>query len=370
MLAVDSAVHQFLEVFHRAASSAHPPNLGYKEPATESLPKPVPETYLGGRPSRYQFHASAAEWLNHGLAPPPPKIPAECGQPQALGRFAPQPKPLQSNPQRPPVSYGPIPPPGPPPKRLTTAEAREDAARKHADTTKQEASNTQPGRSAQSPYTPYFLEEEVDFDDDRTEEERAEDEKVLEETRKNMQVFLEAPEDVKRQMRTAAWKKCCARLEALRLNLLPAKPKVHKGKFEADLAAGFSHREAAKMQKGRVRAARHEAFLASEPRTTFEDLPRSWTNPKARTLQPGWLERKEAERREKRGRSQPAGKTGRAAPALRREAEDDNCWGTWKPGGQERQEEGWWENWNKTNEWRGWDGRWQRWDDRSWNAGR
>ena len=124
------------------------------------------------------------------------------------------------------------------------------------------------------------------------------------------------------------------------------------------------------MQKGRVRAARHEAFLASEPRTTFEDLPRSWTNPKARTLQPGWLERKEAERREKRGRSQPAGKTGRAAPALRREAEDDDCWGTWKPGGQERQEEGWWENWNKTNEWRGWDGRWQRWDDRSWNAGR
>ena len=45
--AVDSAVHQFLEVFHRAASSAHPPNLGYKEPATEILPKPLPETYLG-----------------------------------------------------------------------------------------------------------------------------------------------------------------------------------------------------------------------------------------------------------------------------------------------------------------------------------
>ena len=157
-----------------------------------------------------------------------------------IGCFAPQPKP---------VSHGPIPPPGPPPKRLTTAEAREDAARKHADVTKQEASNTQPVRSAQSPYTPYFLEEEVGFGDDRAEEERAEDEKVLEETRKNMQAFLEAPEDVKRQMRTAAWKKCCARLEALRLNLLPAKPKVHKGKFEADLAAGFSRREAARCKR-------------------------------------------------------------------------------------------------------------------------
>ena len=108
------------------------------------------------------------------------------------------------------------------------------------------------------------------------------------------------------------------------------------GRFGCWLFTPWSCKDA----KGKGASRRHEAFLASEPRTTFEDLPRSWTNPKARTLQPGWLERKEAKRREKRGRSQPAGKTGRAAPALRRKAEDDDCWGTWKPGGQERQEEG------------------------------
>lgn len=60
------------------------------------------------------------------------------------------------------------------------------------------------------------------------------------------------------------------------------------------------------MMKARRRAARHERMLMEKTDLKWEDLPKNWTQPKERTLRPGWLEEKEAARlSRKRAGSQP-----------------------------------------------------------------
>ena len=53
-------------------------------------------------------------------------------------------------------------------------------------------------------YTPSFTEAEVDWgsDDDRTAEEKAEDEALLEATKQRMQAFLQAPPELRKALRT------------------------------------------------------------------------------------------------------------------------------------------------------------------------
>ena len=113
---------------------------------------------------------------------------------------------------------------------------------------------------------------------------------------------MKAPPDLRRALRTQAWKNCCSKLAALRCDFdTPPEPETHAGKFEADLQAGFSYAEAKLLQKARVRAARHHQALARMKDSTLEDMPKSWMSAEGATevLTPGFLERKREERNKK-----------------------------------------------------------------------
>lgn len=149
-----------------------------------------------------------------------------------------------------------------------------------------------PTSTATATQTTSVKEEEADYsdgggddpdEDDRTPEEKAEDDQLLEDTKKHLEVFLNAPPEVRKQLRTKAWRKCVASLEAVRLILDRPLPSVDEKRFKEDLDAGFSWLEACKMRKGRRRAALHQRRLAETQNLRFEDLPRSWFEPKARS---------------------------------------------------------------------------------------
>ena len=113
---------------------------------------------------------------------------------------------------------------------------------------------------------------------------------------------MKAPPDLRRALRTQAWKNCCSKLAALRCDFdTPPEPETHAGKFEADLQAGFSYAEAKLLQKARVRAARHHQALARMKGASIEDMPKSWMSAEGATevLTPGFLERKREERNKK-----------------------------------------------------------------------
>lgn len=94
-----------------------------------------------------------------------------------------------------------------------------------------------------------------------------------------MAMFMNAPEDIKRQLRAKAWKKCCEQLGALRsmLDRPPAEARVNK--YVVNLAEGYTREEARRMQKARKRAANHQRSLAENPNLKFEDLPKSLFKP-------------------------------------------------------------------------------------------
>lgn len=62
--------------------------------------------------------------------------------------------------------------------------------------------------------TPVFDPDQVDYGDeadDRTAEEKQADEDLLQRTQQKMQAFLQAPPEVKAQLRTSSWKRCYQR---------------------------------------------------------------------------------------------------------------------------------------------------------------
>ena len=211
-------------------------------------------------------------------------------------------------------------------------------------------------------HTSYFNESEVDWDgtdeeggDDRTEEEKKDDEVLLQETQNNVEAFLNAPPEQRKQLRSAAWKRCCEKLQSLRVDLdTKPVPQTHPGKFKQDLAEGFSYKEARLMQKGRERAARHQRSLATMEGVTFEDFPKSWSNQApARVLRPGFLEEKDRERKWKKSRwddsswasssrwqgwsdwrSQDWNQGWQEQSRQDQVAEDDEDWGWWKSNGR------------------------------------
>lgn len=69
-----------------------------------------------------------------------------------------------------------------------------------------------------STLTSTFDEAEVDWRDDRTEQERQEDAELLKTTEARMQEFLRASPELKLKLRPGAWKRCCKVLEALQLD--------------------------------------------------------------------------------------------------------------------------------------------------------
>lgn len=96
------------------------------------------------------------------------------------------------------------------------------------------------------------------------------------------------------------WKKCCEKLQSLRLDPVEGQP--HAGKFEEDLRAGYIYREAIYLQKTRDRAAKHQAQLAQMPGLGIDDLPRSWGEEAEgeRKLKLGFIKEKQAKKAQKK----------------------------------------------------------------------
>ena len=285
-------------------------------PPTTQLPETIRETCIGQRQVSMEIHPNFAV-----PRPPPPKSLPTTGN--SLGRT--------------PISALKPPPPCLP---------------------KPKSSGAPPA----SMHTSYFNESEVDWDgtdeeggDDRTEEEKKDDEVLLQETQNNVEAFLNAPPEQRKQLRSAAWKRCCEKLQSLRVDLdTKPVPQTHPGKFEQDLAEGFSYKEARLMQKGRERAARHQRSLATMEGVTFEDFPKSWSNQApARVLRPGFLEEKDRERKWKKSRwddsswasssrwqgwsdwrSQDWNQGWQEQSRQDQVAEDDEDWGWWKSNGR------------------------------------
>ena len=235
----------------------------------------------------------------------PPPLPPTAGPPTNVappkGKPAPPPLPLakdvppgeaESKTGRPSAGEKASPPK--PPQRLERSDCPSKAR----------SSSRTGDRSTEEVYTPFFQETEIDWgsDDDRTEAEKKEDEELLRKTQESVLAFLKAPPDLRRALRTQAWKNCCSKLAALRCDFdTPPEPETHAGKFEADLQAGFSYAEAKLLQKARVRAARHHQALARMKGASIEDMPKSWMSAEGATevLTPGFLERKREERNKK-----------------------------------------------------------------------
>ena len=204
-----------------------------------------------------------------------------------------------------------------------------------------------------------FDESEVDYgdDDDRTPEEKAEDEELLEKTKTKVEAFLRAPPEMRKTLRSQAWKWCKSKLEELNFEFSTRPlPKMHPGKFEKDLKDGFTYAEAKQRQKGRQRAARHQRALAEMEGASFEDFPKSWSHGYSKqVLKPGFLEEKNKERarrkatkanyRSDRSRSTPPPRQSAAPAAASNQAEAEST-ANWEAGSQ-------WHDWQArhSSEW-------------------
>lgn len=200
----------------------------------------------------WRLHTSAAHWL---AAEETPAVTAAPATPGKVASSSPQVRSPEG--KAIPISPPPPKPNHPPEKRsastkTVTPQSRTDSSAQTSD------------------YA--FKEDEVDyggdgedFVDDRTPEEIADDEELLSRVRENMRIFLEAPAEIRKQLRTTAWKRRCSQLEALRLMLdRPAAP-AREYTYEEDLRLGFTPEEARRMQKARRRAAQHQRFSGGEP---------------------------------------------------------------------------------------------------------
>ena len=175
------------------------------------------------------------------------------------------------------------------------------------------ATSKAPSATAETIFSPYFDEESVDWggEDDRTAEEKAEDEEILNRTRENIVAFMQATPEVKKQLRTNAWKRCVDRLWDMRINLEPHFDKPHPGKFQEDLAAGYSFAEAKDLQKQRDRAARHHGSLAHGRGDIRGPTLRTSEKPK-KVLMPGFLKAKGEKRAQGRAEKWKTSTSGRA----------------------------------------------------------
>ena len=344
-----------------------PPAIGLPASSNPMTPE-FKENQMAGQAAGYRVDPSVRAWLDAG-APPvgasraagevpsasastsAQDLPAPQGPPRAWGEQhrAGRPKPPPPAPpgyeesQRPraPTPPGPggkphymaIPKPGAPPAGSPLTEATKEASKGTSPTRGRpaEAARTPPSTPMPEPTpmqaapaggtTPQaqggadpadtfdpedvdWGEDEEDPNDDRTPEEKAEDAALLRETKEKMKTFLNAPPEVKKLLRSQLWKKCCEKLQAIRLDPLPYTP--HEGLYEADLAAGFSVKEAEFLQKARDRAARHQAALSRMPHLGFDDLPKSWTDPTAsqKKLKPGFLKERNARKAQRKWEKQ------------------------------------------------------------------
>ena len=166
-----------------------------------------------------------------------------------------------------------------------------------------------------------FAEEDVDWggeeaeagEDDRTHEEKEEDELLLARARERMEHFLQASPELKARLRSEAWQRCCDLLKNLHLD--PADVEVPASKKEEDLRAGFTPKEARIREKARERAARHQAGLVRMEGFTEGDLPKSWVEGTQRKLAPGFAREREKARWIRRQARRFAGQPWRSAEA-------------------------------------------------------
>ena len=185
------------------------------------------EDCTSGESLNYRVHSRAAAWLGDRNPPalplvpkkPPPPLPPTAGPPTNVappkGKPAPPPLPLakgvphgeaESKTGRPAAGEKASPPK--PPQRLERSDGPSKA----------QSSSRTGDRSTEEVYTPFFQETEIDWgsDDDRTEAEKKEDEELFRKTQESVEAFLKAPPDLRRALRTQAWKNCCSKLAALR----------------------------------------------------------------------------------------------------------------------------------------------------------
>ncbi|CAL1131402.1 unnamed protein product [Cladocopium goreaui] len=371
----DQAVMQGLLQFMDFVNRGRAKMLIEGAPPMTSVPKEVREACLGDHPGLLKMHPSAKAWLMAGTKgvefkkPPPPKPPMLSAPP----KVAPPPLPKPAHPEQ-------VPEPKEPPKALAPKPVppvlmQKTPAPKKPPPPLPAANYAMPARamglgsgatassSEGAPPTEVnhfgFDESEVDYgdDDDRTPEEKAEDEELLEKTKTKVEAFLRAPPEMRKTLRSQAWKRCKSKLEELNFEFSTRPlPEMHPGKFEKDLKDGFTYAEAKQRQKGRQRAARHQRALAEMEGASFEDFPKSWSHGYSKqVLKPGFLEEKNKERarrkatkanyRSDRSRSTPPPRQSAAPAAASNQAEAEST-ANWEAGSQ-------WHDWQarRSSEW-------------------
>eukprot|EP00438_Fugacium_kawagutii_P017901 Skav201918 [mRNA] locus=scaffold3992:208439:211456:- [translate_table: standard] len=320
----EQSLHQditdFLEFFRKQKLSRAAPAIKDTTRQETPLPESVRQDCIRGEGGGLRLDRSVQEWLRRGSeegSTRPPAAPASRppGPEKKSSTSAPEPTgptgiPAKAMPISPPPAKW-LESPTPPTANVGLSSKAPSQA---APATRTQAAQTAPapGRSSR-PTHHGFDPTEVDFgeesEDDRTPEEKADDDALLERTKQNIEAFLRAPEAVKRQLRSSAWKKCYVQLASIRAKLDRPDPGADEDKYTQDLAAGFTVAEARKMMKARRRAARHQRVIEEKPNLTWDDLPKSWITPKQRTLRPGWMaEKSEARLNRKRSGSQPTGR--------------------------------------------------------------
>ena len=371
----DQAVMQGLLQFMDFVNRGRAKMLIEGPPPMPSVPKEVREACLGDHPGLLNMHPSARTWLMAGTKggefkkPPPPKPPMLSAPP----KVAPPPLPKPAHPEQihepkeppkalapkpvPPVLMQKTPAPKKPPPPLPAANYAMPARAMGL------GSGATASSSEGAPPTEVnhfgFDESEVDYgdDDDRTPEEKAEDEELLEKTKTKVEAFLRAPPEMRKTLRSQAWKRCKSKLEELNFEFSTRPlPEMHPGKFEKDLKDGFTYAEAKQRQKARQRAARHQRALAEMEGASFEDFPKSWSHGYSKqVLKPGFLEEKNKERarrkatkanyRSDRSRSTPPPRQSAAPAAASNQAEAEST-ANWGAGSQ-------WHDWQarQSSEW-------------------
>eukprot|EP00438_Fugacium_kawagutii_P004090 Skav202900 [mRNA] locus=scaffold3908:24001:26868:+ [translate_table: standard] len=316
-------ITEFLEFFRKQKLVKAAPALKDLGRHDTPLPEAVRQDCVQGSSGGLRLDRSVQEWLQRGLdegaraggvsATNAPADPAQRNHDIEKNITAPAPK-TGVPPKAMPISPPPAKWLGSPTPPSANVGLSSKASTPAAPTTRTQAAQTTARQGSSSHSTHHgFDPTEVDFgeesEDDRTPEEKADDDALLERTKQNIEAFFRAPETIKRQLRSSAWKKCYAQLASIRAKLDRPDPGADEAKCAQDLADGFTVAEARKMMKARRRAAKHQRVIEENPNLTWDDLPRSWIVPKQRTLRPGWMaEKSEARLNRKRSGSQPAGK--------------------------------------------------------------
>ena len=186
---VQEFIDHFIQHMPKMFGAHRPKPIEWSVPGHPSVPEGVRSSSLGSQSLGYRLHPAASHLLT--------------GEGEQEG-----PGPRVKNPPKckpAPPSLGEKRRPGNLERATGNASMPSAAVPAASPSTQRGATSKAPSATAETIFSPYFDEESVDWggEDDRTAEEKAEDEEILNRTRENIVAFMQATPEVKKQLRTA-----------------------------------------------------------------------------------------------------------------------------------------------------------------------